>query len=320
MDGFEELCLIDTEEEPEKVRKAEDISYQPLKREPFGFLEKDPPNISTQIENNLLTSRTIYYFSIGDYKTAKNLASQFFVSIENDPSLGKSPLIQQYHDILCRCYLEMGDFETSRKHCHHVIEGCGHSDSNCWLILAILDFVLGDVGKGFKCLERAVAMRNTNPNMWLLYATVLSCFYQFRSEKIKTLSDQLSKCKIARRFQNNWFDVLEKPILKLSELYHEEEDVYFYILCSVNNAVKLSSSIYDQNTSKTYTEFSTSWGNDVSEILKDITSAVPQEYLSCFEKNYRVIHYENWDDADFSKVDFLESFVRCSLPDSLSKK
>ena len=108
MEGFDGLCLIENETDSgdENEAKKTEQFYVPLKREPLGFLNDPPPGLSPQIRSNFSTSRAMYHYSRGEYQTAINLSLHFL----SDPANSKcnKPLLCQFHDVLCRSYLELG--------------------------------------------------------------------------------------------------------------------------------------------------------------------------------------------------------------------
>ena len=311
MEGFDGLCLIENEAESgdENEKKRPEESYIPLKREPFGFLDDPLPDLSPQITSNFSTSKVMYYYGREEYQTAINLSLQFL----SDPMNAKfnKPLMCQFHDVLCRSYLELGLAQKARVHCQFLVETCGHGDSDVWMSLAVIDFLSGNVETGFKNLERSVAMRNSHPNSWLLYATVLAHFHQHHSAPISEISHKLRACDVHKRFHKKWKNVFEM------EANHSEkfkDHIYFFIICCLHNAVRLSRATYEQHNSKSYTLFSTAWSKEAGEILKEIIDSAPEEFDTHLEKNYNVIHFQNWDDVSWDEIDFVNSFFNNSLP------
>ena len=314
MEGFDGLCLIEDEEDAgeESENKKLEQSYIPLKREPFGFLDGPPPDVSPQIRSNFSSSTVMYHYAKEEYQTAINLSLQFL----SDPINVKcnKPLLCQFHDVLCRSYLELGLIDKAKEHCQFLVESCGHGDSDVWMTAAVIEFLLGNVETGFQKLERSVAMRNSNPNIWLLYATVLAHFHQHHSAKISIISYKLHACQAHKRFYGKyWENIFEN---EKNYCHRYQDHLYFFIICCLNNAVRLSRSTYDQHNSKTYSRFSTAWSPEVGEILREILDSVPEEFHCALDKNYNVIHFQNWDDVTWDDVDFVNSFLKNSLPDN----
>lgn len=311
MDGFEGLCLIEDEEDcsDEKEKKIVEEVYIPLKREPFGFLYDPPSQVSPQIRCNFSTSKVMYHFVRKEYQAAINLSISFLSDPEN--SKCNKPLLCQFHDVLCRSYLELDQAKKALSHCQFLVESCGHNDSDVWMSSAVLHFLLGRIKTAFLHLERCVGMRNTHSNLWLLYASTLAYFHQSCSDKISDISEKLQSCQIHERFHKSWVKIFKMDIGNCT-LY--KDHIYFFIISSLTNAVRLAHTTYDQHNSKTYSDFSTAWTFEVSEILKGILNSAPNNFSSALDKNYNVIHYQNWEDVMWEQVDFLDSFLKCNLP------
>ena len=306
MEGFEDLCLIDTEEETtHKQKRKEDETYIPLRREPFGFLTDDISKATVPVRSNAVTAQVMYLYAMRDYQKAMNLSLSFLANPENE-KCGKS-LLNQYHDILMRCHLEMDQFDKAKDYADKLIESCGHQDTDCWMISAIVGFLSGDLKEGFKSLEMMTAMRNSNPNVWLLYATVLSHLYSTTSGDAATVSEKLKKCNISRHFHKRFSDILKLPPQQKPGL--PANLAYFYTICAVHNASTLASNIYLQQNSKHYAEFST-WNSDHYDILKGIIDEAEPDFKPYLEKNCNIIHYQNWDDINMSDIDLEESFLK----------
>ncbi|KAL5254354.1 hypothetical protein ACHWQZ_G013962 [Mnemiopsis leidyi] len=312
MEGFDGLCLIENDADCEDEQKTEELEqhYVPLKREALGYLQDPSHNLSPQIRSNFSTSKVMYHYSRMEYQTAINLSLQYI----SDPSNANSnkPLLCQFHDVICRSYLELNMIEKALGHCKFLVDSCGHADSDVWMTSAIIQFLLKNSEKGFNDLERCVAMQNANPNIWLLYGTVLAHFHQHLEGKIADISEKLQSCQVHKRFHKRFWDKIFD--LCTNECYRYKENAYFFITCSLNNAVRLSHATYDQHNSKIYTSFSTAWSPRVGEILKEILDSSPPEFASSLEKNYTVIHYQNWDDVSWDQIDLVNSFLKSNLP------
>ena len=307
MEGFEGLCLIDTDECTQKEEKKVEETYIPISREPFGFLctDQDLSNRAPQIQSNIAASKAFYHFAIRDYQTAINLS----LEIVDNRSCEKSvqALLNQFYDIICRSYLELGIFEKAAEYTQLLTDSSGHNDSDSWMISAIINLLCGNVSAGFKALERVVMLRPGHPNVWLLYATVVSHFHRTSSESMTRICDSLSNCVIYARFHGKWNDVLSGQHCSKEVVHVHGENVLSYVVVSVNNALKLNNSFYHQHSSKKYPEFSTEWGSEVSDILRSIIFDYSEPNGS-IDKCYNVIHYQNWDDFDCSTADFVQSF------------
>ena len=312
MEGFDGLCLIENDEDCEDEKKTEQLEqcYIPLKREPLGYLDDPPQDVSPQIRSNFSTSKVMYHYSRMEYQTAINLSLQF-ISDPINANCNK-PLLCQFHDVICRSYLELNLTEKALEHCKFLVDSCGHADSDVWMTSAIIQFLLQNSGQGFHDLERSVAMQNANPNIWLLYGSIIAHFHKHHEGKIADISDKLQSCKVHKRFHKRLWDKIFHSGTNDCNRY--KDHAYFYVICCVNNAVRLSRATYDQHNSKTYTSFSTAWSPQVGEILKEILDSSPQEFNSSLEKNYNVIHYENWDDVSWDQIDLVKSFLKNNLP------
>ena len=158
MDGFEELCLIEDEEDcsNEKEKKVAEEVYLPLNRESFGFLDEPPSQASSQIKGNFTTSRAMYHFATGEYQTAINVSLSFLSDPENKKC--NKPLLCQFHHVLYRSYLKLGLAEKALPHCQYLVESCSHNDSDVWMSSAVLNFTLGEIETGFLHLERSLGI------------------------------------------------------------------------------------------------------------------------------------------------------------------